>query len=66
MENQNKIKWIYSSHNNQELTDRYDQWAKDYDSELEKSMTSRAKAYHTSYLVSTNKKGASLPLLFTR
>jgi SAM-dependent methyltransferase len=35
VENQDKIKWIYSSRNNQELTDRYDQWAKDYDSDLE-------------------------------
>ena len=28
MEKQNKIQWIYSSRNNKELTERYDQWAK--------------------------------------
>jgi len=35
MENQNKVQWVYSSRNNQELTERYDQWAKDYDTDLE-------------------------------
>jgi len=35
MEKQNKVQWIYSSRNNQELTERYDQWAKDYDTDLE-------------------------------
>jgi len=33
--NQNKVQWIYSSRDNQELADRYDQWAKDYNSDLE-------------------------------
>ena len=36
MEKQNKVQWVYSSRNNEELAERYDQWAKDYDSELEK------------------------------
>jgi len=35
MEKQNKVQWIYSSRNNQELEERYDQWAKDYDADLE-------------------------------
>jgi len=35
MEKQSKVQWVYSSRNNQELTERYDQWAKDYDAELE-------------------------------
>lgn len=35
MEGKNKIKWIYSSKNNQELLERYDQWAKEYDTDLE-------------------------------
>jgi len=35
MKKQSKVQWIYSSRNNQELTERYDQWAKDYDAELE-------------------------------
>ena len=35
MESQNRVQWIYSSRNNQELAERYDQWAKDYDRDLE-------------------------------
>jgi len=35
MEQQNKVQWIYSSRDNEELTERYDQWAKDYDTDLE-------------------------------
>jgi len=35
MEKQNRVQWVYSSRNNQELTERYDQWAKDYDTDLE-------------------------------
>ena len=35
MEKQNRVQWVYSSRNNEELAKRYDQWARDYDSELE-------------------------------
>ncbi len=35
MEGQNKVQWIYSSRDNGELAERYDQWAKDYDADLE-------------------------------
>lgn len=35
MEAQNRVQWIYSSANNQELAERYDQWAKDYDKDLD-------------------------------
>ena len=35
MNQQNRVQWIYSSRNNQELAERYDAWAKDYDSDLE-------------------------------
>ena len=35
MEEKDRIKWIYSSKDNQELSERYDQWAKEYDFELE-------------------------------
>ena len=34
-EEQNRVQWVYSSRNNAELAERYDQWAKDYDSDLE-------------------------------
>ncbi len=36
MTEQNKIQWIYSSRDSHELMERYDQWARDYDSELER------------------------------
>ncbi|MDA0735422.1 MAG: class I SAM-dependent methyltransferase [Chloroflexi bacterium] len=35
MDSQNRVQWVYSSRNNQELAERYDQWAKDYDQDLE-------------------------------
>ena len=31
MAEQNRVQWVYSSQNNQELAERYDQWAEDYD-----------------------------------
>ena len=35
MTSQNRVQWIYSSRDNRELEERYDQWAKDYNSDLE-------------------------------
>ena len=35
MEEQNRVQWVYASTNNQELEERYDVWAKEYDSDLE-------------------------------
>ncbi len=29
MESQNRVQWVYSSGNNEELAKRYDDWAKD-------------------------------------
>ena len=34
MSNQNRVQWVYSSRDNRELEERYDQWARDYDSDL--------------------------------
>lgn len=36
VEKQDKIQWLFSSRNNKELAERYAQWAKDYDAELER------------------------------
>ena len=33
-ESHNKVQWVYSSANNQELEERYDVWAADYDQDL--------------------------------
>ena len=35
-EEQNLIQWIYASKNNQELSDRYDFWAKSYEDDLDR------------------------------
>ena len=35
MEQKDRVQWIYSSQDNKELAERYDVWAKDYDSDLE-------------------------------
>jgi SAM-dependent methyltransferase len=35
VEQKDKLQWIYSSRDNEELSARYDQWAKDYDTDLE-------------------------------
>ena len=34
-ESENRVQWVYSSTNNQELEERYDQWAAEYDRDLE-------------------------------
>ena len=36
MTEQNRIQWVYSSTNEDELAQRYDEWAKDYDSDLDR------------------------------
>ena len=36
MEQENKVQWIYSSQTNEELEERYDQWARDYEVDLER------------------------------
>ena len=35
MERRDRVQWIYSSRDNKELSDRYDEWAKDYDTDLD-------------------------------
>lgn len=34
MKDQNRVQWVYSSQNNRELAERYDEWASEYDSDL--------------------------------
>ena len=34
-ESENRVQWVYASTNNQELEERYDQWAGEYDRDLE-------------------------------
>ena len=35
IQEQNRVQWVYSAQNDQELEERYDAWAGDYDSDLE-------------------------------
>jgi SAM-dependent methyltransferase len=35
LEREKRVQWIYSSRDNKELAERYDQWAGDYDADLE-------------------------------
>lgn len=35
MTEQNRVQWVYSSRNEQELEERYDQWAEEYDADLD-------------------------------
>ena len=35
MNEQDKLQWIYSTRGNEELSERYDRWARDYDTDLE-------------------------------
>lgn len=35
MNTEDKVQWVYSSQNNQELTERYNVWAKDYEQDLD-------------------------------
>ena len=36
MDSENKVQWVYSSKNEGELIERYDEWAKTYDEDLER------------------------------
>ena len=42
MEPQNRVQWVYSSQNNEELAERYDEWAGSYDADLEQDFEYRA------------------------
>lgn len=35
MNSDNKVQWVYASENNRQLQERYDEWARDYDDNLE-------------------------------
>ena len=39
--NSNPVQWVYSSKNNIELTQRYDEWAKEYDKDLIRDLNTK-------------------------
>jgi SAM-dependent methyltransferase len=52
MSKQDKIRWIYTSSDNQELNERYNQWAKDYDYDLTQNQPSRGPELSVSFFAS--------------
>jgi SAM-dependent methyltransferase len=50
MEPKDKVRWIYSSRDNQELAERYDQWAREYDQDLESAFGWLGPQYAAEYL----------------
>ena len=51
-ENENRVQWVYASANNQELQERYDQWAADYDRDLEEDFAWNAPKTAAQFLAS--------------
>lgn len=41
MESKNRVQWVYSSKDNKELEERYNNWAEDYDQDLENDFNYR-------------------------
>ncbi len=60
MEKRDRVRWIYSSRDNQELTERYNQWAKDYDADLEAEFGWRGPHRAVDFLVRYVAKSARI------
>ena len=70
MEQQNRVQWVYSSNNNQELEERYDVWAQEYDADLDQDFgwvcpqrSAEALARHTPLDASILDAGAGTGLV---
>lgn len=50
MTKHNKVQWVYSSSNNKELAERYDQWAKGYETDLERDFEYRGPQFTAEYV----------------
>ncbi|HEX79086.1 MAG TPA: class I SAM-dependent methyltransferase [Dehalococcoidia bacterium] len=50
MTESNRVQWVYSSRNNRELAERYDQWAKDYETNLKKDFQYRGPQVTAGYI----------------
>jgi len=51
MDVKDRVQWVYSSKNNKELAERYNQWAEDYDRDLESEFGWIGPQYATEYFV---------------
>ncbi len=70
MEQQNRVQWVYSSNNNEELEERYDVWAQEYDADLDQDFgwvcpqrSAEALARHTPLDASILDAGAGTGLV---
>ena len=70
MTQNNRVQWVYSSQNEQELEERYDQWAEEYDADLESEYgwispqrTSETMARHVEKSASVLDAGAGTGLV---
>ena len=60
MDVKDRVQWVYSSKNNQELAERYNQWAKDYDRDLENEFGWIGPQYATEFFVKHVPQGARI------
>ena len=60
MEQKGKLQWIYSSRDNEELSARYDQWAKDYDIDLKDDFDWRGPEIAAGFFARYVPKGAKV------
>jgi predicted TPR repeat methyltransferase len=60
VDQQNRVQWIYTSRDNEELRDRYDQWAKEYDEDLEKNHDYQAPKVTAGYFTRYVPMGARI------
>jgi len=49
MDSENKVQWVYASQNEDELTERYDEWAKTYDRDLAEDFAYRGPQIAADY-----------------
>lgn len=50
MESHNRVRWVYAARNQRELREKYDQWAKDYEEDLERDFAYRGPQVASEYL----------------
>ena len=51
MDVKDRVQWVYSSKNKEELAERYDQWARDYDRDLESEFGYTCPKYAVDYFI---------------
>ena len=60
MAEENRVQWVYSATNNQELAERYDRWAGEYDDDLERDFQWRGPQTCVDYVAKYVPKDALL------